>query len=164
MDCRELDERLFDLAAGALDPTIRDSVATHARDCPRCREEMSAYLETVRLIESLSVPKMDDSFFSRQRARVMRALSAATPSRSWEAPPWSLTALLCIVVAYLAVGLDVIGTIAGQGTRILGGDFLTGCSATLVPLYLGILALGMFTFAERESEPVLSPARRTRTR
>jgi len=162
MDCLELDERLFDLAAGALDPSDRESVLSHARECPRCREEVSTYLATVRLIDVLKVPQMSDPFFARQKALVMQVVSRAVPSRVWEAPPWSLAALLSIVVAYLALGMDVVGRIAGQGTWLFGGGFLTDYSATLVPLYLGILALGVFSFTEREAEPMLSPVRQTR--
>jgi hypothetical protein len=151
MDCQMFEEVLFDLTAGTLEPDLSRQCEAHLASCPRCASELAEYRSTVKLIDSLKHRELPESFWQSQRSRVMQAVGKVVSARTWEAPPLYLVALLTVVVGYIFAGLDIgagilLDLFGGQGR---GSHSLPTPLVTLIPLYMGILALALFVFSER---------------
>jgi anti-sigma factor RsiW len=127
MDCQKLDEVLFDFAESpekrTLPPERRAEVDAHAAACARCRQEVAHYQATVQVLATAKMPQMPDSFWARQRERIMVAVRALASVRAWKAPPLSLVALMGILLGYSML--------------------------TLVPVYAILIGLALYVFKER---------------
>lgn len=147
MDCQKLDETLYELVSGSVDDVTRGACESHAAGCARCSTELSEYRETVRLMAVTKMPEMPEGFWDRQRMRVMEVVHRALAMRPWKAPPLSLAALLVLVGLYAIVGID---GFTGMGSNASIPEGATNTFAlTLVPLYVGLLALAIYSFREK---------------
>ena len=150
MDCQTLDEKLYELVEGSLDPAARDAALGHAAGCARCAKELAEYRSTVQLLSVTRNPEMPEAFWARQRERVMVVVRRALEARPWQAPPCSLVMLLVIVAGYVFAGLDIMGGVADDaGVRT---DATNNVHLTLIPLYAFILGLALMTFRDRPDE------------
>ena len=156
MDCQKLDETLYELVSGGLDDAARAACEAHAGGCPRCTREIADYRATVQLLAVTKNPEMPDSFWERQRSRVMEVVHRALAMRPWNAPPLSLALLLVAVALYVLAGIDAfaIGQHQAVATDSAGTSIM---HLTLIPLYAGLLALALYSFRDR---PLDSRARR----
>lgn len=149
MDCQKLDETLYELVSGSVDEATHLAAQGHCAACPRCAAELAGYRETVRLMAAVKLPQMPESFWERQRMRVMEVVHRALAMRPWQAPPLSLAALLILVGLYGLAGVD---GLTGLGRDVSIPD-RTGNSMhlTLIPLYVGLCALAMYSFREKST-------------
>lgn len=147
MDCQKLDETLYELVSGSPDEATRAAAHAHSVACPRCAREIAGYRETVRLMASVKNPQMPESFWERQRMRVMEVVHRALAMRPWKAPPLSLAALLILVGLYGLAGVDGL-TSLGRDVSIPDGTS-NSMHLTLIPLYVCMCALAMYSFREK---------------
>lgn len=150
MDCQKLDETLYELVSGALEAATRTAVESHAATCARCAREITEYRATVQLMAAVRNPEMPESFWERQRARVMEVVHRALAMRPWKAPPLSLAALLVLVGIYVLAGVDGLTSI-GRDVAIpdRGGNTI---HLTLIPVYVFMLGLAVYSFRERTGD------------
>lgn len=149
MDCQKLDETLYELVSGSVDGAVKSACDAHAAGCARCSTEIAHYRETVRLMASVKMPEMPESFWDRQRARVMEVVHRVVAMRPWNAPPLSLAALLLLVGIYGLAGVD---GLTGMSRDVAipdrpGSTF----HLTLIPVYGFMLFLAMYSFREKAS-------------
>ncbi|MBI4860348.1 MAG: zf-HC2 domain-containing protein [Candidatus Riflebacteria bacterium] len=149
MNCETVDDRLMDLVAGSLDEVTTGQIEAHTTGCRRCQGEIAAYRETVRLLARVTNPEMSPGFWANQRLRIMQAIAATLPSRAWEAPPLYLAALICILLAYPLLSMDVLGGILADVAKG-ASRFTFDYTLTLVPIYAGMVALALFVVTERD--------------
>ena len=147
MDCQKLDETLYELVSGSLEASARAQCEAHAGGCARCASEIAAYRATVHLMEVTRNPQMPDSFWDRQRTRIMEAVSRALATRPWKAQPLSLGLLMILVAGYIIAGLDAMSMRQHEVTLHDGGSNLL--QLTLIPIYGGLLALALYSFREK---------------
>ena len=147
MDCQKLDETLYELVSGTVDGAVQAACDAHAGSCARCRAEIAQYRETVRLMASVKMPDMPEGFWERQRARVMEVVHRVVAMRPWKAPPLSLAALLLLVGIYGLAGVD---GLTGLGRDVTIPDHPTSTfHLTLIPIYVFMLGLAMYSFREK---------------
>ena len=157
MDCQKLDEVLFDFVGGTLEAQRHAQVEAHLASCVRCTGELAAYRSTVKLLEVARHSELPDSFWARQRSRVMEAVARVVANRSWQAPPFYLSLLLGVVVAYVATSVDILGNSGAELVSSGTGGTPTVNTLTLVLVYLGLVALALFSFKERPGRIAASP-------
>lgn len=101
MNCKEMGDRLLDLAAG----TVPDGeTERHLQTCEACTEKLASLVQTMSLLDEWQAPEPSPYFDSRLHARLRE--EAARPARGWLA--WLRKPALAFAMAGLmAVGLTL---------------------------------------------------------
>jgi anti-sigma factor RsiW len=101
MDCKNIKDRLLDLASGpASDPEIE----RHVQSCDTCAEELSALIQTMTVMDEWTAPEPSPYFDARLRARLRE--ETAQPARSWL--DWvRKPALAVAMVSLMTVGISL---------------------------------------------------------
>lgn len=101
MNCKEMGDRLLDLAAG----TVPDGdTERHLQTCEACAEKLASMVQTMSLLDEWETPEPSPYFDSRLQARLRE--QAAAPARDWLA--WlRKPALAFAMVGLLAVGVTL---------------------------------------------------------
>lgn len=98
MNCKEMGDRLLDLAAG----TVPDGeTERHLQTCEACAEKLASLVQTMSLLDEWQAPEPSPYFDSRLQARLRE--EAAKPATSW------LVWLRKPVLAFAMVGLMAVG-------------------------------------------------------
>ncbi|HYH00394.1 MAG TPA: hypothetical protein VD837_14775 [Terriglobales bacterium] len=98
MNCKDMRDRLLDLAAGA---TPDAETRQHLQVCEACTDELASLAQTMSLLDEWQAPEPSPYFDSRLQARLRE--EAAAPARDWFA--W----LRKPVLAFAMVGLMAVG-------------------------------------------------------
>ncbi len=78
MNCNELNDRLLDIAGGALP---NSAAQQHLDTCDACAEKLAGMVQTMALLDEWKAPEPSPYFDSRLRARLRD--EQAAPARSW---------------------------------------------------------------------------------
>lgn len=98
MNCKEMGDRLLDLAAG----TVPDGeTERHLQTCEACADKLASLVQTMSLLDEWQAPEPSLYFDSRLQARLRE--EAARPATSW------LGWLRKPALAFAMVGLMAVG-------------------------------------------------------
>lgn len=98
MKCKEIRERMPDLAAGL--STADPEMETHMQSCSACAGELEEFRKTMALLDEWTAPEPSPYFDTRLRAR-LREEMAASPAQSWLG--WFRKPALAVSLAVLMV-------------------------------------------------------------
>lgn len=109
MNCKEIKERLPDLAAGMETPT--PEVEKHIASCKDCSTQLHDFQKTMALLDEWQAPEPSPYFDTRLQAR-LREEMARPPVRwySWLTqgrfvrPAWAMTVALVLFTLALGIG------------------------------------------------------------
>lgn len=109
MDCKQIKERLPDLAAGMETPT--PEVEKHIASCEACSAQLHDFQKTMALLDEWQAPEPSPYFDTRLQAR-LREEMARPPVRwySWltqgrmMGPAWVMSVALVLFTVALAIG------------------------------------------------------------
>jgi predicted anti-sigma-YlaC factor YlaD len=108
MNCREMGDRLLDLASG-----IPGDAGTgqHLQTCTACAEKLASLIQTMSLLEEWQTPEPSPYFDTRLHARLRE--EAAKPATSWLG--WFRKPALALSMAGLmALGITLVGLRIGD--------------------------------------------------
>ena len=101
MNCKEMGDRLLDLAAGRVPD---GETERHLQTCEACAEKLASMVQTMSLLDEWGAPEPSPYFDSRLRARLRE--QAASPARDWLA--WLRKPVLAFaMVSLMAVGVTL---------------------------------------------------------
>ncbi len=95
MDCREVSERLMDVAAG-LEPD--PLVAAHLRTCTTCADRLQGVQQTMALLDEWTAPEPSPYFDSRLRARLREEAERPRGWLVWLRKPALAAAMAMLLV------------------------------------------------------------------
>lgn len=108
MDCKQIKERLPDLAAGM--ETSTPEVETHIASCAACSAQLHDFQKTMALLDEWQAPEPSPYFDTRLQAR-LREEMARPPVRwySWLTqgrlrPAWAMSVAAVLFTVALAIG------------------------------------------------------------
>lgn len=111
MNCKEMGDRLLDLASGN---GADAETEQHLRACTACAEELASLAQTMTLLDEWQTPEPSVYFDTRLRARLRE--EAAQPARSWLG--WFRKPALALSMAGLmALGVTLVGVHGNIGER-----------------------------------------------
>lgn len=110
MNCKEMGDRLLDLASGN---GADAETGQHLQACAACSEKLASLAQTMSLLDEWQAPEPSPYFGTRLRARLRE--ESAKPAQSWLA--WFRKPALALSMAGLmALGVTLIGLRGGMGT------------------------------------------------
>ncbi len=111
MNCKEMGDRLLDLASGI---GADAETEQHLDQCNACAEKLASMIQTMSLLDEWQTPEPSPYFDTRLNAR-LREEAAKSTSAGWLA--WFRKPALALSLAGLmAVGATVVGLRIGQST------------------------------------------------
>jgi predicted anti-sigma-YlaC factor YlaD len=114
MKCKEIQERMPDVAAGFSQPTAEES--KHLESCAQCAEHFKAMRATMALLDEWQVPEPSPYFDVRLQARLREEM--AKPHATWMS--WFRRPVLAAALTVL-MGLGV-GMFVTRGGEMHGTD------------------------------------------
>ena len=111
MNCKEMGDRLLDLASGI---GADAETEQHLEACNACAEQLASMIQTMSLLDEWQTPEPSPYFDTRLQAR-LREEAAKSTSAGWLA--WFRKPALALSLAGLmAVGATIVGLRIGQNT------------------------------------------------
>lgn len=111
MNCKEMGDRLLDLASGI--PGDAET-AQHLQACDACAEKLASLAQTMSLLDEWQTPEPRPYFDTRLHARLRE--EAAKPAAGWLG--WFRKPALALSMAGLmAIGVTLVGLHAGNQTQ-----------------------------------------------
>jgi predicted anti-sigma-YlaC factor YlaD len=114
MKCKEIQERMPDVAAGFSQPTADES--KHLESCAECGQHFKAMRETMALLDEWQAPDPSPYFDVRLQARLREEI--AKPQATWMS--WFRRPVLAAALTVL-MGLGI-GLFVTRGGEIRSGD------------------------------------------
>jgi predicted anti-sigma-YlaC factor YlaD len=111
MNCREMGDRLLDLASGI--PGDAET-GQHLQTCNACAEKLASLAETMSLLDEWQTPEPSPYFDTRLHARLRE--QAAKPAAGWVG--WMRKPALALSMAGLmAIGITLVALRGGDQTQ-----------------------------------------------
>ena len=118
MKCKDVQERLLDYAESLVDPKTAAQIEAHLRSCATCAQELTAFKETVHLLQSVQFQEPPEAFwndFTRNVMRNVRIAERNAPQRMFAFfPSFKPVMALATVLILVAAGIFFSSTEIGQ--------------------------------------------------